>query len=200
MNQDKRENGSIWHFFNKLDRNQFIGNQYQELAQHDSPLPIGYGQTISQPSLVCQMTDLLDLSNNLTVLEIGTGSGYQTAFLAEFAAKVYTVERIGELSEEAQTRLGQLGYSNVYFKIGDGSEGWPEFAPYDRIIVTAGAAKLPAALVEQLKPEGKMLIPVGKQKVQELFLIQKDSLGNVTQEVVERVIFVELKGDFGWSR
>ena len=198
MSKDIWENDSIGSFFNKLDRKIFLEDSYQDSAGRDSPLPIGHGQTISQPSLVCQMTRILDLSKSLNVLEIGTGSGYQTAFLAEFAAEVYTVERIAELSIEAQERIKKLGYSNVHFKIGDGSEGWREFAPYDRIIVTAGAGKLPNLLVEQLKPQGKMLIPIGSQKVQELFLIQKDLSGKITQEPIDRVIFVEFKGDYGW--
>ena len=199
MNNDNRENDLIDDFFNTIDRKIFLQDSYQELAARDSPLPIGYGQTISQPSLVCQMTRLLDISKKMSVLEIGTGSGYQTIFLAEFAAEVYTVERIAELSKQARTRIRKLGYTNVYYKIGDGSEGWKEFALYDRIIVTAGAGKLPEFLVEQLKPRGKMLIPMGTEKVQELFLIQKDPLGKITQEPIERVIFVEFKGDYGWQ-
>ena len=199
MSKDIWENDSIGSFFNKLDRKIFLEDSYQDLAGRDSPLPIGHGQTISQPSLVCQMTRILDLSKNLNVLEIGTGSGYQTAFLAEFAAEVYTVEKIAELSIDAQERIKKLGYSNVHFKIGDGSEGWHEFAPYDRVIVTAGAGNLPHLLVEQLKPQGKMLIPIGSQKVQELFLIQKDFSGKITQEPIDRVIFVEFKGDYGWQ-
>lgn len=199
MNNGEQKNDLVDDFFNKIDRKIFLEDSYKKLAARDSPLPIGHGQTISQPSLVCQMTRLLDLSKNMCVLEIGTGSGYQTIFLAEFAAEVYTVERIAELSIQARTRIGELGYLNVHYKIGDGSEGWKEFAPYDRIIVTAGAGKLPDLLVEQLKPQGKMLIPMGSDKVQELFLIQKDSLGKITQEPIERVIFVEFKGDYGWQ-
>ncbi len=200
MNNADQKNDRVDDFFNKIDRKIFLEDSYQELAARDSPLPIGHGQTISQPSLVCQMTRLLDLSKNMRVLEIGTGSGYQTIFLAEFAAEVYTVERIAELSKQARTRIGELGYLNVHYKIGDGSEGWKEFAPYERIIVTAGAGKLPDLLVDQLKPQGKMLIPMGTDKVQELFLIQKDSLGKITQEPIERVIFVEFKGDYGWQK
>ncbi len=199
MNNGEQKNDLVDDFFNKIDRKIFLEDSYQKLAARDSPLPIGHGQTISQPSLVCQMTRLLDLSKNMCVLEIGTGSGYQTIFLAEFAAEVYTVERIADLSKQARTRIRELGYLNVHYKIGDGSEGWKEFAPYERIIVTAGAGKLPDLLVDQLKPQGKMLIPMGTDKVQELFLIQKDSLGKITQEPIERVIFVEFKGDYGWQ-
>jgi protein-L-isoaspartate(D-aspartate) O-methyltransferase len=145
------------------------------------------------------MTQLLNLNKNSKVLEIGTGSGYQTTFLAEFAGEVFTVERIAELGAQARERLAKLGYANIHFRIGDGSEGWREFALYDRIIVTAGAGRLPESLVEQLKPEGRMLIPVGEKGVQELLLIQKDGKGKVSQESIHRVTFVELKGECGWG-
>ncbi len=186
-------------FFKKLNRAHFLENENQELAEYDSPLPVGFGQTISQPTLVLQMTKLLDLAKDQRVLEIGTGTGYQTGFLAEFAADVYTVERIKELSLKAQVRLVELGYKNIKFKIGDGSEGWLEYAPYDRIIVTAGAGKLPKPLIEQLKPGGKMVIPVGEKGVQDLLLIQKDEDGNLINESNGKVVFVELKGDYGWG-
>lgn len=198
MSNNLTENNSLNLFFNRLDRSLFLNEDYKELAERDRPLPIGYGQTISQPSLVCWMTQLLDLDKSHKVLEIGTGSGYQTAFLAEFSAQVYTVERIAALSNKAQIRLAELGYSNIQYKIGDGSEGWNEFAPYDRIIVTAGAGNLPEPLVNQLKLEGRMLIPVGIKEVQELLLVQKDETGKVTTEPVDRVIFVELHGKYGW--
>jgi protein-L-isoaspartate(D-aspartate) O-methyltransferase len=199
MGLDMIENSPVDDFFRSLDRTIFLNDEYQDLAGSDTPLPIGYGQTISQPSLVCQMTKLLDLHKDSKVLEIGTGSGYQTVFLAEFAAEVYTVERIPALSVQAQERLAKLGYMNVRFKTGDGSEGWLEFAPYDRIIVTAGAGSLPGSLVEQLLPGGIMMIPVGQQAVQELLLIQKDRAGRINRKPVDRVIFVELKGQYGWQ-
>ena len=199
MSEDLKKPATVEVFFKRLDRSLFIDNEYKELADRDRPLPIGYGQTISQPTLVYQMTNLLDLNKNLTVLEIGTGSGYQTIFLAEFAAEVYTVERIAELSVKARERLAGLGYTNVRFKVGDGSVGWNEFAPYDRIIVTAGAGKIPEPLIDQLKVEGKMLIPVGGKGIQDLVLIQKDQMGKVNEELVDQVVFVELKGDFGWK-
>jgi protein-L-isoaspartate(D-aspartate) O-methyltransferase len=199
MSQHLDEPSVLYNFFKELDRSLFIDNEYKELANRDRPLPIGHGQTISQPTLVYQMTYLLDLNGSSKVLEIGTGSGYQTALLAKFAAEVYTIERIAALSAKAQERLAQLGYVNVQFKIGDGSEGWSQFAPYDRIIVTAGAGKLPEPLVDQLKPEGKMMIPVGEKGTQDLLLIQKDKLGKVYQELIDKVVFVELKGSFGWD-
>jgi protein-L-isoaspartate(D-aspartate) O-methyltransferase len=199
MDCDIPENDPVGEFFKSLDRTLFLQDEYKEFAGRDTPLPIEHGQTISQPSLVRWMTQMLDLHKDVKVLEIGTGSGYQTAFLAEFAGKIYTVERIPELSARAQARLAGLGYSNIRFKIGDGSKGWLESAPYDRIIVTAGAGRLPDPLLEQLAPQGKMLIPVGEQKLQELHLIQKDQAGRVTREIVDRVIFVELKGSYGWK-
>lgn len=189
----------LYDFFKKLDRSFFIDGEYKEMAHCDSPLPIGHGQTISQPSLVCEMTLELDLDKTMKVLEVGTGSGYQTAFLAEFAGEVYTIELIKELSDKAKKRLKELGYNNIRFKVGDGSKGWPEFAPFDSIIVTAAAGKLPAPVVEQLKPGGKMVIPVGGRGMQELQVVKKDKHGNITTETKGIVTFVELKGDYGWK-
>jgi len=186
-------------FFNNLDRQFFIDNEYKQVAHHDRPLPIGFEQTISQPSLVLYMTLELDLDKSHKVLEIGTGSGYQTAFLAEFAGEVYTIERIAQLSKRAQEKLIELGYNNVKFKIGDGSEGWQEFAPFDRIIVTAGARELPQDLLDQLKQGGKMVIPVGKQGAQDLLLICKSEKGNISKESLGSVRFVEFKGKYGWK-
>lgn len=197
MSQNKKE--KIIGFFNKLDRSFFIDNEFKGLAHCDRPLPIGHGQTISQPSLVLYMTIELDLDPEHKVLEIGTGSGYQTAFLAEFAGEVFTVELVEELSRKAQEKLAQLSYNNVRFRIADGSEGWEEFAPYDRIIVTAGAGKMPEALLKQLKPGGRMLVPVGSRGGQELLLIIKDKRGNIKKESLGLVAFVEFKGDYGWG-
>ena len=186
-------------FFQKLNRSQFIDNEYKELAAYDTPLPIGFEQTISQPTLVLQMTAALDVNKETRVLEIGTGSGYQTAFLAEFAKEVYTVERIAALSEKAEERLKNLGYRNIHFAINDGSNGWPKFAPYDRIMVTAAARNVPEPLLKQLKPRGKMLIPVGEKGSQNLLFLEKESTGSVNQTILEKVVFVELKGDYGWE-
>lgn len=136
--------------FDSLDRSFFLDDDMKEYADFDMPLPIGFGQTISQPSLVLEMTRLLAPKKDSRVLEIGTGSGFQTALLAKTAAKVYTVERIKELMEKAQKRLAALNFTNIYFKVGDGSEGWEVHAPYDRIMVTAAARVLPDKLVNQL--------------------------------------------------
>jgi len=191
---------SLYDFFQNLDRSRFIDNEYQDLAGYDTPLPIGFEQTISQPTLVLQMTALLNLNRDLRVLEIGTGSGYQTAFLAEFAGEVYTMERIGALSEKARKCLTAFGYRNIHFKIDNGSNGWPEFAPYDRIIVTAAAGQIPDPLVEQLSPGGLMLIPVGEKGGQDLTLISKDKTGPILIHSLGKVTFVELKGEYGWGK
>ncbi len=185
-------------YFRQLDRSFFIDNENKNWAYLDEALPIGYGQTISQPSLVLAMTDQLELEEGSKVLEIGTGSGYQTALLAKFSGEVYTVERIADLSKRAKERLNQLGFNNVYYQIGDGSEGWPEKGPFDRIVVTAAAGRIPPALVDQLKNNGRMIIPVGQRGVQDLLLITKDPSGNLHHKVLEKVVFVELKGRYGW--
>lgn len=170
-------------FFSKLDRSLFIEGAYRARAELDKPLPIGCGQTISQPSLVLDMTWLLSPEKSSRVLEIGTGSGYQTAFLAEFAGTVYTVERIAEFTEKAKARLTSLGYQNVCFRTGDGSDGWPEAAPFDRIIVTAAAGTLPETLADQLAPGGRMLCPVGSAGMQVLKLVTRDRAAPYTSGV-----------------
>lgn len=190
----------LYNFLEKLDRSFFIDNENKIYANYDSPLPIGLGQTISQPSLVHEMTELLELNKKLKVLEIGTGSGYQTAILAEFSGSVYTVERHEELSKKAQKKLEELGYNNISFKVGDGSYGWEEYSPYDRIIVTAAAGEIPKLLIEQLAPKGYMIIPVGEKGYQKLTLVMKDSQGRVTTEDMGSVTFVELVGEYGWNQ
>ena len=187
-------------FFRSLDRSFFIDGEYKEYADQDRPLPIGFGQTISQPSLVLQMTWLLDLNPDSKVLEIGTGSGFQTALLAQFSGAVYTIERIPELAAPAREKLEQLGYKNIFYKIDDGSAGWIEHAPYDRIIVTAAAEKLPMDLIEQLASGGRMLIPLGSAGFQELTLITRDQQGQIHTSEVGGVTFVEMKGKYGWTR
>ncbi|MEQ8174477.1 MAG: protein-L-isoaspartate(D-aspartate) O-methyltransferase [Syntrophomonadaceae bacterium] len=189
----------IIHFFNNLDRSFFIDNENRDLAQQDRALPIGYGQTISQPSLVLSMTLQLDLNDQCRVLEIGTGSGYQTVLLAEFSGEVYTVERIAQLSLKAQKRIEQMAYDNVHFLTGDGSQGWPEHQPYDRIIVTAAAGRLPGPLIVQLACGGKMVIPVGPPGNQELLLIEKLEDNTVSCYSIGLVSFVEFRGSYGWN-
>ncbi len=186
-------------FYLKLDRSLFLDSDYKAYAKNDHPLPIGHGQTISQPSLVLEMTRLLAPEKDSTVLEIGTGSGYQTALLAEFAREVYTIERIDELSRKARTRLDALGYRNIHFKIGDGSGGWREKAPFDRIMITAAAGKRPVELIRQLSTNGRMVVPVGPPSMQVLLLITKDEKGQVSEEKRGQVKFVEMVGTYGWD-
>ncbi|HHV60806.1 MAG TPA: protein-L-isoaspartate(D-aspartate) O-methyltransferase [Clostridiaceae bacterium] len=186
-------------YFHSLDRSFFIDNDMKKYAVLDTPLPIGFGQTISQPSLVLEMTNILAPEKDSKVLEIGTGSGFQTALLAKMSAKVYTVERIDELMKKAKVRLAALNFSNIYFKVGDGSKGWLEYAPYDRIMVTAAAGVLPEDLVSQLAIGGRMVIPIGPPNLQELQLVTKTDDGGIQTKTVGMVRFVELKGQYGWD-
>ncbi len=183
-------------FFHSLDRSLFIDNRYKPLAKLDRPLPIGHGQTISQPSLVVYMTAHLQLAKTTKVLEIGTGSGYQTAFLAEFSKEVYTVELCGDLGNSARKRLDALGYRNIRYKLGDGSLGWSEHAPYERILVTAAPKRMPEDLGVQLTPEGIMILPLGPPGYQQLVMVTKDNEGGVTQTKLLDVAFVELVGKY----
>ncbi|MBO1265842.1 protein-L-isoaspartate(D-aspartate) O-methyltransferase [Proteiniclasticum sp. SCR006] len=187
-------------YFLSLDRSLFLEGEYRKLSEMNQPLPIGFGQTISQPTLVLMMTYMLDPDERCRVLEIGTGSGFQTALLSAFSEEVYTVERIPELSEKARRRLDAMGYRNIFYRIGDGSDGWKEHAPYDRIMVTAAASKIPDELLHQLNRGGKMLIPVGPENLQELLLVRKNQDETVEVETVEWVRFVEMKGKYGWNR
>lgn len=187
-------------FVQKLDRSKFIDNEFKTYAYVDSPLPIGYGQTISQPSLVLKMTMLLNLNKNCKVLEIGTGSGYQTALLAKFSKHVYTIELIPELSNKAKERLEKMGFKNITYLIGDGSIGNIEYAPYDRIIVTAAAKEIPNELLEQLNNDGIMIIPIGNSELQTLKLVKKDKEGKINIEDIIDVRFVEFKGRYGWNK
>jgi len=160
----------------KVPRHLFVPEQMRELAYGDEPLPIGEGQTISQPYIVAYMTEALKLTGKEKVLEIGTGSGYQTAILAEIVQEVYTVELIPELSRRAQKVLAELGYQNIHFLVGDGTRGWPEHAPYEAILVSAAPATVPRSLAEQLKLGGRMIIPVGTD-FQELVLVTRTESG-----------------------
>ncbi|MFQ6038653.1 MAG: protein-L-isoaspartate(D-aspartate) O-methyltransferase [Candidatus Aminicenantales bacterium] len=155
-----------------VPRHVFVPEDMVAYAYNDEPLPIGEGQTISQPYIVAYMTEVLRLRENDRVLEIGTGSGYQAAILAELAREVFTVELVETLSRKAEKRLKDLGYTNIFFKVGDGTYGWKEFAPFDAIIVTAAPEKVPQVLIDQLGTEGRMVVPVGSA-VQELVLVVK---------------------------
>ncbi len=178
-----------------VDRADFVPDHLKDLAYQDHPLSIGYGQTISQPYMVAWMTELLNLSDSHKVLEIGTGCGYQTAILSQIAKEVYTVEIVPELYKQAKERLEDLGFTNIHFKLGDGSKGWKEFAPYHRIIVTAAAEHIPPALMEQLYEGGIMVIPVGKHhQTQKLIRVTKRKDGNIMEDL-GYVAFVPLVED-----
>lgn len=179
-----------------VDREDFVAPQYLSLAYSNGPLPIGYGQTISQPYIVALMTDLLDLSAESTVLEVGTGSGYQAAVLSRLAKQVYSIERVKELAESAGERLAKLGYDNIEIRNRDGYSGWQEKAPFDGIIVTAAASHIPPDLIAQLKTGGRMVIPVGLPHMhQELMLVTKNDKGIVDTKSLLDVAFVPLISD-----
>lgn len=179
----------------KIPRDRFVPSESKAYAYENGPLPIGYGQTISQPYIVALMTDLLDPESDDVVLEIGTGSCYQAAVLSLLVKRVYTVEIIPELAEQAKERLARLGYRNVEVRAGDGYYGWHEHAPYDGIIVTAAAPYVPEPLLAQLKPGGRMVIPVGlPYHHQELMLVVKDERGQIETRSVLDVAFVPLTG------
>lgn len=177
----------------QVQREDFVPPDMRDAAFRDGALPIGHGQTISQPYIVALMTDLLELSEQSIVLEIGTGTGYQAAILACLAKQVYSIERIPALAQAAQQRLQKMGYDNVETRCGDGYQGWPEKAPFDGIVVTAAAPYVPPALLEQLKPGGRMIIPVGIPSMhQELMLVTRDLLGETHTSSVLGVAFVPL--------
>src|SRR5271166_6203811 len=179
----------------KVRREAFVAAGSGRVAYDNRPLPIGHGQTISQPFVVALMTELLDLQPDDNVLEVGTGSGFQAAVLAELAGKVHSIEVIPELAATAANALAGQGYSNVELRTGDGSLGWPDRAPFDAIIVTAAAPDVPPALIEQLRPGGRMVIPIGPPHGdQDLLLITKDTAGTVTRRSILPVAFVPLTG------
>ncbi len=177
----------------KIPRHKFVPENLRDIAYGDNPLPIGIEQTISQPYIVALMTELLRLNSGEKVLEVGTGSGYQTAILAEMGCEVYTIEILEPLSEKAQQVLKSLGYEYIHYKIGDGYRGWTQFAPFDAIIVTAAPDHMPQPLIEQLKTNGRMIIPVGVQ-YQELLLIKKTDKGT-DMKTVTPVRFVPMTGE-----
>jgi protein-L-isoaspartate(D-aspartate) O-methyltransferase len=180
-----------------LPREHFLSGQYADSAYDDNPLPIGMGQTISQPYIVALMTQCLELSGSEEVLEIGTGSGYQSAVLASLARNVYTIERFHELSEQAQAVLGSLNYSNIEFAVADGSCGWPEDKLFDRIMVTAAVPQIPEPLKNQLKTGGLLVAPVGDQYVQELIVAEKHQ-DHLTEKSICGCRFVKLIGQHAY--
>lgn len=177
----------------KVKREAFVAPGSEPAAYENRPLPIGHGQTISQPFIVALMTELLDLQADARVLEVGTGSGYQAAVLAQVAGTVYSVEVLPELAASAAVALASQGYANVELRTSDGGLGWPEQAPFDAIIVTAAALDVPSALLDQLLPGGRMVIPIGpRHGDQELLLVTKDAAGNVIRRSILPVAFVPL--------
>lgn len=183
----------------KVKREAFVPTDERDFAYRDGPLPIGYGQTISQPLMVALMTELLQLSGGERVLEIGTGSGYAAAVLGEIASEVFTIERIAELAESARRALKQQGYANVHVKCDDGTLGWAEHAPYDAIVATAAGPSAPQALKDQLKIGGRLVMPVGSRTGgQHLVRITRLSSTDYQSEGLDRVRFVPLVGEQGW--
>jgi protein-L-isoaspartate(D-aspartate) O-methyltransferase len=182
----------------RVPRHRFVPKGLWEQAYNDYPLPIGEDQTISQPYIVALMTEALEIKGTDRVLEIGTGSGYQAAVLAELAAAVYSIDRLASLAEQAQRVLAELGYRNFHVRVGDGTLGWPEEAPFDAILVTAGAPQVPRPLVDQLALEGRLVIPVGDRFSQTLTRVRKTKDG-VKYDYMGGCRFVRLIGQYGWK-
>ena len=183
----------------KVPRHVFVKDHLRTQSYGDHALPIGSAQTISQPYIVARMTELLEVQPESSVLEIGTGSGYQTAVLAQLARRVYSLERVPELAQQAIPRMRQLGLDNVKVQVFDGTVGWSEWAPYDRILVTAGAPKVPEPLLGQLAPGGILVIPEGQMQSQRLVVYRKSAKGEVRRREGEEVAFVPLLGRHGWK-
>lgn len=184
--------------FEATPRHLFVPPEYRYLAYSDGPLPIGYGQTISQPYIVALMTDLLELRGDERVLEIGTGSGYQAAILGHMAGEVHTVEIVPDLARQAEKMLKRLRLRSVHCHVGDGSLGWPQAAPYRGIVMTAAAPAAPPVLLEQLEDGGRMVLPVGGRGFQELELWLRQGV-KFTHKVITGVAFVPLRGEHGWE-
>lgn len=194
------EDERVLEAFRSVPRHEFVNPPYRDQAYGDRALPTEHGQTISQPYMVASMTEYLRVESGNTVLEIGTGSGYQTAILLELGARVFTVERNGELSARARVRLSRLGYDDrVAFRVGDGTEGWPEHAPYDRVLVTAGAPSVPEPLKKQAGPDARIVIPVGSKARQELVVLSREGGGEWSEDRTTGCVFVPLTGSEGWE-
>ena len=192
------KDGRVLSAMRRVPRHLFAGKELESRAYGDYALPIGDGQTISQPYMVAVMTEALELKGDEKVLEIGAGSGYQAAVLAELAGAVYTMERIGPLAWRSEALMNELGYLNVFFRISNGTLGWKEESPFDGIIVTAGAPFVPEPLIEQLSEGGRLLIPVGDRYSQMLTKVVKTAKGKVTTHLLP-CVFVPLVGEYGWD-
>lgn len=192
------KNHRVLDAFYRIERHKFIPEDLRNSAYADFPVPIGEGQTISQPYIVALMTEYLGLTGKEKVLEIGTGSGYQTAILSELAGEIYSIERFELLAEKAQDILSGLGYKNIKVKAGDGTLGWEEAAPFDRIIITAANPKVPLPLIEQLADNGKLILPLGESFSQVLTLLEKKE-GKLKSTDICGCVFVPLVGKYGWK-
>lgn len=192
------KNQKVLDAFRKVERHKFIPEDLRNSAYGDFPVPIGEGQTISQPYIVALMTECLDLNSQDKILEIGTGSGYQAAILAELAKEIYTIERFPALAERAGAILNELGYTNIKIKAGDGTLGWEEAAPFDKIMVTAASPRIPLPLTGQLKENGKLILPLGESFSQVLTLVEKKE-GKLKSADICGCVFVPLVGKHGWS-
>jgi len=181
-----------------VPRHLFVEEALAPQAYSDNALPLGFGQTISQPYVVALMTELLEVSPGMSVLEVGTGSGYQSAVLAEMGARVFTVERVPQLHALAKDRLLAMGYGDVYLKLDDGTLGWPEKAPFDRILVTAGGPKVPAPYLDQLADPGRLVMPVGAERGSQVLTVVQKKDGRVGRRTQGKVAFVDLVGRHGW--
>jgi len=193
--KDKR----VLDVFRKVPRHRFVDPAMYKDAYGDFPLSIGKGQTISQPYIVALMAQLLNLLKTDRVLEIGTGSGYETAILAELAGEVFSIERIESLAVKAKEALKDFGYKNIHIKIDDGTLGWQEFAPFDKIIVTASSQDIPKPLLDQLSEEGRLVIPVGPRGTQRLLVLEKDNEGQISEKDICGCVFVPLIGKYGYA-
>jgi protein-L-isoaspartate(D-aspartate) O-methyltransferase len=182
----------------KVPRHLFVESELWDRAYEDHPLPIGANQTISQPYMVALMVEALELKGTERVLEVGTGSGYAAAVLGELCAEVFTVEAVEELALKARTLLSSLGHRNVSVRMGDGTLGWEEYAPYDAIVISAAAPCIPRPLLDQLKIPGHLVFPMGEKELQTLVRIRKDTAG-IREEYLGECLFVQLKGRYGWE-
>ncbi len=190
---------SVLEAMGQVPRHLFVDEAQAAQAYQDSPLPIGYGQTISQPYIVALMLETLALGPDDRVLEVGSGSGYQTALLASLAAEVFAVERLEPIFLKGRENLSRLGFENIHLKLDDGTLGWPEMAPYDAVIVAAGGPRLPQPLVDQLAPGGRLIVPIGpSEKSQKLTLVKKDLHGRLSRSILGDCRFVALVGHHGW--
>lgn len=190
---EDRPDARVLAVLERVPRHEFVPVEFQHFAYADTPLPIGFGKTISQPFIAALMTDLLAVEEGQSVLEVGTGLGYQAALLAELGARVYSVEIVEELGEGARERLERLGYQGVELRIGDGGQGWPQHGPYDRIIVTAAPELIPPPLLPQLKPGGRMVLPAGLEEDQRLMVVEKNEAGRIRTREILRVKFSTLE-------